>query len=79
MLQEWDILYDELRIKSVLGKGRYATVYRGFWHGDIAIKVLNTRYSPQDEKILKKFKFEVRICNYIDYIKIVNKRYFIIK
>lgn len=64
-MQEWDILYEELKIRNMIGKGRFATVYRGFWHGDIAVKVLNISYYSEDEKILKTFKLEVRVHDYI--------------
>lgn len=69
MSQEWDLSYEELRIKNLIGKGRFATVYRGFWHGDIAVKMLDMSYRSDDEKVLEKFRLEVRIY-YTDYIKI---------
>lgn len=62
--------YEELRIKNLIGKGRFATVYRGFWHGDIAVKMLDMSYCSDDEKVLEKFRLEVRIYYYTDYIKI---------
>ncbi|KAL0272418.1 UNVERIFIED_CONTAM: hypothetical protein PYX00_005394 [Menopon gallinae] len=57
-IREWDIPYDELKIGDVIGVGRFGTVYRGNWHGDIAIKVLNMDYL-EDEKRLDAFKLEV--------------------
>lgn len=58
-MQEWDIPYDELKIGESIGTGRFGTVYRGNWHGDVAIKVLNMDCSDND-KILKAFRLEVR-------------------
>lgn len=54
-LREWDIPYHELKIGDVIGTGRFGTVFRGQWHGDVAIKVLNV----QDEKTLEHFRNEV--------------------
>lgn len=57
-MREWDIPYDELKIGEPIGTGRFGTVYRGNWHGDVAIKVLNMDYLD-DEKTLEAFKSEV--------------------
>lgn len=57
-MREWDIPYDELKIGEPIGTGRFGTVYRGNWHGDVAIKVLNMDYLD-DEKTLETFKMEV--------------------
>lgn len=72
-MQEWDIPYDELKIGEPIGTGRFGTVYRGNWHGDVAIKVLNMDCSDND-KILKAFRLEVR-KKYITVIYF--KKYFI--
>ncbi|XP_012225443.1 kinase suppressor of Ras 2 isoform X2 [Linepithema humile] len=58
-MREWDIPYDELKIGEPIGTGRFGTVYRGNWHGDVAIKVLNMDYYLDDDKILEAFKLEV--------------------
>lgn len=57
-MREWDIPFDELKIGEPIGTGRFGTVYRGNWHGDVAIKVLNMHYLD-DEKTLEAFKLEV--------------------
>ncbi|XP_072385303.1 kinase suppressor of Ras 2 [Diabrotica undecimpunctata] len=57
-MREWDIPYDELKMGDVIGTGRFGTVYRGQWHGDVAVKVLNVNYL-KDEKTLEQFKNEV--------------------
>ncbi|CAG9856573.1 unnamed protein product [Phyllotreta striolata] len=57
-MREWDIPFDELKMNDVIGKGRFCTVYRGQWHGDVAVKVLNVIYL-KDEKTLDHFKNEV--------------------
>ncbi|KAL1140466.1 hypothetical protein AAG570_000398 [Ranatra chinensis] len=57
-MREWDIPFDELRMGDALGTGHFGTVYRGNWHGDVAIKVLNMNYLD-DEKTLEGFKLDV--------------------
>lgn len=57
-MREWDIPYDELIIGDAIGHGRFGTVCRGYWHGDVAIKLLNMDYLD-DEKTLEQFKMEV--------------------
>lgn len=57
-MREWDIPFDELKIGEPIGTGRFGTVYRGNWHGDVAIKLLNMDYLD-DEKTLETFKMEV--------------------
>ncbi|CAL8071369.1 unnamed protein product [Orchesella dallaii] len=58
--REWDIPFDELKIGDKIGKGHFGTVYRGNWHGDVAIKVLDMSYLD-NEKTLEQFKQEVAI------------------
>ncbi|XP_015111419.1 kinase suppressor of Ras 2 [Diachasma alloeum] len=58
-MREWEIPYDELQIGDPIGTGRFGTVYRGNWHGDVAIKVLNMDYYSDDDKTLEAFKLEV--------------------
>lgn len=57
-MKEWEIPWDELKMGEKLGTGHFGTVYSGYWHGDVAIKVLNMDYLG-DEKMLENFKSEV--------------------
>ncbi|XP_068211668.1 kinase suppressor of Ras 1-like isoform X3 [Palaemon carinicauda] len=57
-LREWDIPYDELDRREVIGRGRFGIVYSGNWHGQVAIKELRMDY-VNDEKTLEAFKAEV--------------------
>lgn len=59
-LKEWDIPYDDLRLLEQLGKGRFGTVHRALWHGDVAVKLLKEDYLD-DERTLEAFKLEVAI------------------
>ena len=40
-MREWDIPYEDLVVGEVIGKGRFGSVNRGYWHGDVAIKSLD--------------------------------------
>ncbi|KAJ0176406.1 hypothetical protein K1T71_007585 [Dendrolimus kikuchii] len=58
-MKEWDIPYDELNLYEVLGRGRFGTVYRGSWHGAVAVKLLHVHSLPDDCVPLDTFKHEV--------------------
>ncbi|BFF89805.1 kinase suppressor of Ras 1 [Drosophila madeirensis] len=57
-LKEWDIPYGDLRLLERIGQGRFGTVHRALWHGDVAVKLLNEDYL-QDEHMLETFRNEV--------------------
>lgn len=57
-LKEWDIPYDDLHLLESIGKGRFGTVHRALWHGDVAVKLLKEDYLD-DEHMLEAFKLEV--------------------
>uniref|UniRef100_A0A182YBA1 Uncharacterized protein n=1 Tax=Anopheles stephensi TaxID=30069 RepID=A0A182YBA1_ANOST len=57
-LKEWDIPYDDLHLKEKIGNGRFGTVHRALWHGDVAVKLLKEDYVA-DERTLEAFKLEV--------------------
>lgn len=57
-LKEWDIPYDDLALLEQIGTGRFGQVYRGLWHGDVAVKLLKENYLNDDQK-LEAFKLEV--------------------
>ncbi|KAG8326084.1 3-dehydrosphinganine reductase [Homalodisca vitripennis] len=59
-MREWDIPFDELKMGEPIGTGHFGTVYRGNWHGDVAIKVLNMNYMD-DDKTFEAFKLEDHI------------------
>ncbi|XP_005102666.1 kinase suppressor of Ras 2 isoform X2 [Aplysia californica] len=60
-MKEWDIPYEDLNVGDAIGKGRIGTVYRGQWHGDVAIKLLDTGNSTDNEAQLAAFKLEIAI------------------
>ncbi|KAK1792260.1 hypothetical protein P4O66_012216 [Electrophorus voltai] len=56
-LQEWDIPFEQLEIGELIGKGRFGLVYRGRWHGEVAIRHIDIERDNEDQ--LKAFKREV--------------------
>ncbi|XP_054155445.1 kinase suppressor of Ras 2-like [Oppia nitens] len=58
-LREWDIPFDELKIEEAIGTGRFGTVFKGNWHGSVAIKRLNMNNVLDDKKTIESFKQEV--------------------
>lgn len=59
-LKEWDIPYDDLNLGAMIGRGRFGTVFRGQWHGDVAVKILKEDFLD-DERAIEAFKLEVEI------------------
>lgn len=57
-LKEWDIPYGDLKLLEEIGKGRFGTVHRALWHGDVAVKLLKEDYL-NDAQTLDAFKLEV--------------------
>ncbi|XP_022666583.1 kinase suppressor of Ras 2-like isoform X1 [Varroa destructor] len=62
-LREWDIPLDEVQLQEKLGEGRFGVVYRGSWHGAVAVKMLNMEQASQSasrqSEIMDTFKQEV--------------------
>ncbi|XP_052753234.1 kinase suppressor of Ras 2 [Galleria mellonella] len=58
-MKEWDIPYDELKLFETIGTGRFGTVYRGSWHGAVAVKLLHVHSLSDHGVPLDTFKHEV--------------------
>ncbi|XP_056362794.1 kinase suppressor of Ras 1 [Oenanthe melanoleuca] len=56
-LQEWDIPFEQIQLGDPIGQGRWGKVYKGKWHGEVAIRLLEIDGNNQDH--LKLFKKEV--------------------
>ncbi|XP_007236915.3 kinase suppressor of Ras 1 isoform X2 [Astyanax mexicanus] len=56
-LQEWHVPFHELNLGELIGKGRWGKVYRGRWHGEVAVRLLEIDGNNQGH--LKLFKKEV--------------------
>ncbi|XP_065316734.1 probable serine/threonine-protein kinase mkcC isoform X2 [Gordionus sp. m RMFG-2023] len=62
-LKEWNIPFDQIEIGEPIGTGWQAKVYRGYWHGKVAIKILNVDesyldLSPSKKSIINKSEEE---------------------
>lgn len=57
--EEWDVPWNELAFQERIGQGRVGTVYRGKWHGEVAIRVIDVYHN--DERKLEAFKEEVTL------------------
>lgn len=55
--EKWEIDGDEIIRKERIGQGSFATVYKGHWHGPVALKELNVK--DPTPKQLQDFKNEV--------------------
>ncbi|OQR68073.1 kinase suppressor of Ras 1-like [Tropilaelaps mercedesae] len=62
-LREWDIPLDEVQLQEKLGEGHFGVVYRGSWHGAVAVKMLNmeqvSQSASRQSEIMDTFKQEV--------------------
>ncbi|ELU07085.1 hypothetical protein CAPTEDRAFT_228240 [Capitella teleta] len=59
-IKEWDIPYEELQFEDRIGDGRFGSVYKGNWHGDVAIKMLTVDSQQTDQTSqLQAFKREI--------------------
>eukprot|EP00038_Savillea_parva_P010275 m.189138 g.189138 ORF g.189138 m.189138 type:complete len:624 (+) comp17656_c0_seq1:265-2136(+) len=56
---EWEIPWDSIEIGNKVGQGSYGVVYRGKWHGDVAVKKLLVEDPTPDQLAL--FKNEVLV------------------
>lgn len=54
------ILLSEIRIGNKVGSGTYGTVYKGYWHGPVAVKKFNVINEPTSEQ-LESFLNEVSV------------------
>lgn len=56
--QQFSITYEEITGKEEIGRGRFGVVYKAYWHGDVAVKEIETNVS-EDSAEMKSFKEEV--------------------
>lgn len=57
--EEWEIPLEEIYVGPRIGSGSFGTVYRGQWHGPVAIKRLNVKEPTPAQ--LEAFKNEVAV------------------
>ena len=60
--EDWEIPAEEILIGPRIGSGSFGTVFRGQWHGPVAVKRLNvTDPTPAQ---MQGFKNEVAVLRY---------------
>ncbi|XP_070394315.1 raf homolog serine/threonine-protein kinase Raf isoform X4 [Dermacentor albipictus] len=70
-IEDWEIMPDEILTGPRIGSGSFGTVYRGHWHGHVALKKLNvTNPTPAQ---LQAFKNEVSVLRYLHAKNIIHR------
>ena len=59
IIDEWSIPYENINIGECVGRGPVGEVYRGYWHGEVAIKRFSMPDASPDQ--INRFKEEVAI------------------
>eukprot|EP00117_Sycon_ciliatum_P041564 scpid62862/ scgid30376/ Serine/threonine-protein kinase-transforming protein Rmil len=57
--KDWEVVRDDVHWGQRIGAGAFGTVFKGYWHGDVAIKVLNVA-KPSPSQILA-FRNEISV------------------
>lgn len=57
--KEWEIPFDEVTVGDKIGTGRFGVVYKGQWHGAVAVKMLNMGHDVDQRQYMEAFKQEV--------------------
>lgn len=70
-IEDWEIPADEILIGPRIGSGSFGTVYRGHWHGPVAVKTLNVK-DPTPAQ-LQAFKNEVAVLRKTRYGKCLHR------
>ncbi|XP_054162999.1 raf homolog serine/threonine-protein kinase Raf-like isoform X2 [Oppia nitens] len=68
-IEDWEIPLEEILTGPRIGSGSFGTVYRGHWHGPVALKKLNvTNPTPAQ---LQAFKNEVAVLRKTRHVNIL--------
>ncbi|XP_028306745.1 serine/threonine-protein kinase B-raf isoform X2 [Gouania willdenowi] len=66
---DWEIPEGQISLGQRIGSGSFGTVFKGKWHGDVAVKMLNvTAPTPQQ---LQAFKNEVGVLRKTRHVNIL--------
>ncbi|KAM6982785.1 raf-1 proto-oncogene, serine/threonine kinase a isoform 3-T4 [Tautogolabrus adspersus] len=65
----WEIEASEVYLQSRIGSGSFGTVYKGKWHGDVAVKILKVT-DPTPEQ-LQAFRNEVAVLRKTRHVNIL--------
>jgi len=58
-VEDWEIPAEEILVGHRIGSGSFGTVFKGIWHGPVAVKTLNVK-DPTPAQ-LQAFKNEVAV------------------
>uniref|UniRef100_A0AAQ5X4B3 RAF proto-oncogene serine/threonine-protein kinase n=1 Tax=Amphiprion ocellaris TaxID=80972 RepID=A0AAQ5X4B3_AMPOC len=67
----WEIEASEVYLHSRIGSGSFGTVYKGKWHGDVAVKILKVT-DPTPEQF-QAFRNEVAVLSYLHAKNIIHR------
>uniref|UniRef100_A0A8C8EWQ2 RAF proto-oncogene serine/threonine-protein kinase n=1 Tax=Oncorhynchus tshawytscha TaxID=74940 RepID=A0A8C8EWQ2_ONCTS len=67
----WEIEASEVVLHSRIGSGSFGTVYKGKWHGDVAVKILKV-IDPTPEQF-QAFRNEVAVLSYLHAKNIIHR------
>ncbi|XP_064415396.1 serine/threonine-protein kinase A-Raf [Latimeria chalumnae] len=65
----WEVHHGEVTMSKRIGSGSFGTVFRGKWHGDVAVKILKVT-SPTAEQI-QAFKNEMQVLRKTRHVNIL--------
>jgi B-Raf proto-oncogene serine/threonine-protein kinase len=68
-IEDWEIPVDDIFIGVRIGAGSFGTVYRGHWHGSVAVKTLNVRI-PSPAQIIA-FRNEVAVLRKARHVNVL--------
>lgn len=55
----WEVSPNEVTLLKRIGAGSFGTVFKGRWHGDVAVKILKVT-NPTSEQV-QAFKNEMQV------------------
>jgi B-Raf proto-oncogene serine/threonine-protein kinase len=64
-VEDWEIPAEEILVGHRIGSGSFGTVFKGLWHGPVAVKTLNVK-DPTPAQ-LQAFKNEVAVLRKTRY------------
>uniref|UniRef100_W5NAQ6 A-Raf proto-oncogene, serine/threonine kinase n=1 Tax=Lepisosteus oculatus TaxID=7918 RepID=W5NAQ6_LEPOC len=65
----WEVHWREVTMQKRIGTGSFGTVFKGKWHGDVAVKILKVK-DPTPEQ-LQAFKNEMQVLRKTRHVNIL--------